>query len=164
MNYKQVTAIALLCGAMGIMEARSQSMVVQMKDGTENTSLLASLRSFTTPTTSMVINQKNGSNQTLALADVRKIYFKDVAIFAPTAVSSLSAENDVQLYPNPVSTALYIKNLTEDATAITIFGIDGAVVKEAIVSEQDNEVDVAALDKGLYLIRLSNKTLKFNKL
>lgn len=176
-QFKKISGLLLLGSMLGVIEARSQSLVVQMKDGTETSVLLASTRSFTMPESNMIINASSGETQSLSLSQIRKIYFKDVAIFAPTTPetpviptipvtgldSEQNSENDISVYPNPASSSIYFKNIVDQST-IDIFSIDGQLVKQSVVSDTNNSVDIENLNPGLYIIRIGSKTLKCNKL
>ncbi len=56
------------------------------------------------------------------------------------------------VYPNPASTMIYIN--TKDATHIHIFDINGKVVLDHIIKENENNVDVTDIKPGIYIIEL----------
>lgn len=66
--------------------------------------------------------------------------------------------NSVKLYPNPVSDRLFIKS-TEQIEGISIYNINGQLIKQAI--ETTNGIDVSVLPSGLYMIQIktSNNTI-----
>lgn len=83
-------------------------------------------------------------------------------------VSSLSTPNPqaemVTLYPNPTSGSI---KLTADATVIEIYNMAGQKVQQVKNYEAGQNLDVNALSKGVYLVKVSNgksqSTLKLIK-
>jgi hypothetical protein len=69
----------------------------------------------------------------------------------PDAVRDVSAEK-VQVYPNPASGVLYIKNA--EGSDISIFNSVGQLVLSTRLYS-GNQVDIAALDPGIYFLRVS---------
>lgn len=82
-----------------------------------------------------------------------------------TAVSENNPDNLI-LYPNPVSAALYLKNfgLFNETFDLQILNILGeTILKICTNSEQlENGIDVSALKNGLYFISLKNNQHNFN--
>ncbi|WP_138434475.1 T9SS type A sorting domain-containing protein [Winogradskyella algicola] len=72
---------------------------------------------------------------------------------------SLNA-NSVKLYPNPVSDRLFIKS-TEQVKNISIYNINGQLVKQAI--ETSNGIDVSVLPSGLYMIQINTSNNSINQ-
>ena len=78
-----------------------------------------------------------------------------------------AGNNVLKVYPNPVSTQLYVNNIPADAVGIQIVDVKGAVV----FSQQNNLstdmlIDVAALTTGTYLLVVNgdnSTSLRFTK-
>lgn len=71
-------------------------------------------------------------------------------------------ENKVSIYPNPASNVLHISNI-DQKTNIKICNIDGKVIRDTFAFP-DTDLNIEALENGLYFIILDNKlTLKFLK-
>ncbi|RBP30946.1 putative secreted protein (Por secretion system target) [Oceanihabitans sediminis] len=68
--------------------------------------------------------------------------------------------NSVKLYPNPVSDRLFIKS-TEQVKNISIYNINGQLVKQAI--ETTNGIDVSVLPSGLYMIQINTSNNSINQ-
>lgn len=83
-------------------------------------------------------------------------------------LSSVEAERpkyDVSIYPNPVENTLYVegKDLNKIPN-VQIFDITGKIIldiKNPFIN--NNEIDVRTLSKGLYFIKINDKSLKFLK-
>ena len=68
--------------------------------------------------------------------------------------------NTVKLYPNPVSDRLFIKS-TEQVKNISIYNINGQLVKQA--SETTSGIDVSVLPSGLYMIEINTSNNSINQ-
>ncbi|ADQ81713.1 endonuclease [Riemerella anatipestifer] len=65
---------------------------------------------------------------------------------------------DLKIYPNPVTGGkLYLSNW-KDLDKIDIFSMDGKKVKSV---KSSNEIDVSELPKGVYLLKVDSRTIKF---
>ena len=68
--------------------------------------------------------------------------------------------NSVKLYPNPVSDRLFIKS-TEQIESVSIYNINGQLVKQAI--ETTNGIDVSVLPSGVYMIQINTSNNSINQ-
>ncbi|MDR3679870.1 MAG: T9SS type A sorting domain-containing protein, partial [Flavipsychrobacter sp.] len=79
-----------------------------------------------------------------------------------TGVSNVSGNNDITIYPNPVSTVVHIDaSIPVDATISTIEG------REALKQADAKTIDLSSLANGIYMIRVYDKAgtlLKVEKL
>ncbi|MDR1792024.1 MAG: T9SS type A sorting domain-containing protein [Bacteroidales bacterium] len=73
--------------------------------------------------------------------------------------------NDVQLYPNPASSQLKIKNYQlKDGETVEIIDVLGRVQQSSIVNQQSEIIlDVSHLSQGMYFIKIGNWRGKFVK-
>ena len=74
-------------------------------------------------------------------------------------------EDEVEIYPNPVSNQLYISNISK-FTELTVFSIDGRqVYKSKLNGENSRVLNVGKYENGIYLLRLTgrNKTVEVKK-
>lgn len=72
-------------------------------------------------------------------------------------------ENSVLIYPNPTSDKLYFSASQEREILVTIFSLSGQLLRKEQVSTSES-VDVSSLSKGIYVIKIDDKTYKFSKL
>lgn len=75
---------------------------------------------------------------------------------APLSVAKNEGVGNLQLYPNPASDKVYIKNLKDNKAIINVIGANGQLVKTTTVNA-DNSIDVADLQEGVYIIEITNK-------
>ena len=80
----------------------------------------------------------------------------------PLAVHENTTKQPLEVYPNPVSDVLYVKNLPSASVKYTIFNLMGQEVATGLSS---GTISVAGLEKGLYFLQVMGEgiceTVKF---
>ena len=80
----------------------------------------------------------------------------------PLAVNETAYQQSIELYPNPASNVIYIKNLPHEQADYAIFNVMGQKVDAGTYS---GAIDIAALEQGLYILQLKSgqysETAKF---
>ena len=97
----------------------------------------------------MSIISKNGNED----GEYQKIIFASVS----TEINGVEVHN-VYVYPNPVQNTLYVNGVNED-TYLMIYDMNG----KYITKEYGNEIDVAPLQKGTYILGINDYFVKFIK-
>lgn len=81
---------------------------------------------------------------------------------APMAVQDASRPQPFEVYPNPATDVLYLKNLPCEAVDYAIFNMMGQKVK---VGSTQGTIPIAELNKGIYLLQIEgnkyHETVKF---
>ena len=75
-----------------------------------------------------------------------------------SSADNKSAAPTIQVYPNPVESTIYVSGLDKDAN-IKVIGTDGKTIKH-VASQQINVSDLA---KGMYLLSVDGRLIKFIK-
>lgn len=75
---------------------------------------------------------------------------------APIAVHEHSNKPLLEVYPNPVSEVLYLKNLPCEAVDYSIFNVLGQKVASGITN---GAISVAEFEKGIYLLQIKGENL-----
>ncbi|MCR4858674.1 MAG: T9SS type A sorting domain-containing protein [Bacteroidales bacterium] len=135
-------------------------------------------------TTIVDVHLNGGDTQSFEIADNGKLYFQNDYLFIEDGlnlpyslpVSSIQKMNfsyiagiqeidaaGYKLYPNPASSFLKIFSQDNDLNHYQIFSSDGRMVLEGI-SRNDEPVDIHTLAKGLYMVKVNDKTFKITKL
>lgn len=99
---------------------------------------------------SMTIVTKNGNEE----GDYQKLLFASVT----TTIDNVE-EPHVYVYPSPVVNTLYVKGVDQTDTRLAVFDLNG----RCLLQKQGNEVEVASLTKGTYILRVNNHSVKFIK-
>jgi len=157
MNPKQTLLVLLLCLALGT--ANAQSIIIQNIDGSETTELLSAVENLTFTSTVMKLNTTSLTSS-YTISDVQKIYFDSV----PTVSVPESVIGELLVYPNPVNNQLQVRFNNESTHKLYIYRIDGVLVYQDAIYSDDQAIDVSYLSKGLYLIRIDNQVVRFEKL
>ena len=80
----------------------------------------------------------------------------------PLAVHENTQQQPLEVYPNPVSDVLYVKNLPSASVKYTIFNLVG---QEVAADTSSGTISVAGLEKGLYFLQVKGEgvceTVKF---
>ena len=76
----------------------------------------------------------------------------------PTTVSVVSREpsrqRSLEVYPNPVSDLLYLKELPCETVDYAIFDVSGRMVS---AGTSNGSISVAGLEKGLYVLQIKGE-------
>lgn len=72
-----------------------------------------------------------------------------------------SSKDAVKIYPNPVKNQLSISGSSRDQN-FEIFSVDGKLIKKGSISS-GKPVDVTSISKGIYMIKIDGKSIKFVK-
>ena len=75
-----------------------------------------------------------------------------------TKAENKTASPVIQMYPNPVENFIYVSGLDKDAN-IKVIGTDGKTVKQVI----GQQIEVSDLAKGMYLLSVDGRMVKFIK-
>ena len=80
-----------------------------------------------------------------------------------TAVHETAIQQPLEVYPNPVSDVLYVKNLPCETVDYAIFNVLG---QKVAAGSSNGSISVAELEKGLYILQIKGErfleTAKFN--
>ena len=92
------------------------------------------------------------------MTKVEGIILNIIPSTAPTAVHEISLQQPLEVYPNPVSDILYLKNLPCEVVEYDIFNVLGQKVTTGSTS---GTIPVVELEQGLYVLQIKGeKTLE----
>ena len=74
----------------------------------------------------------------------------------PTSIKATGAIEQPQLYPNPVSGELNIRNITAESR-VAIYNMNGALVREVAQAPTQLKLDLSALAERVYMIRVADE-------
>ena len=72
------------------------------------------------------------------------------------AVHEVASQQPFEVYPNPVSDVLYMKNLPSETVEYTIFNVMG---QKVVTGSSTGTISVAELEKGLYFLQVKGEKL-----
>ncbi|NJO88635.1 MAG: T9SS type A sorting domain-containing protein [Chloroflexia bacterium] len=70
---------------------------------------------------------------------------------------------DVSVYPNPAVDYFKI-SLNADGKVVTIYSIQGALLKKVTLNSQVQKIDVSGLKSGVYIVKISSEKIKLIKM
>jgi hypothetical protein len=126
-----------------------------------NTSVIsAKLSATATAATINVI--ENGANNCLGAQKTMNVSLVN------TALSKVSNLNNFTVYPNPAKDFISIECNFEGKAKIEILNMLGQVISQSVVylhaaNAQMNQVDIASLQDGIYMIRIEHEGKKLSK-
>jgi hypothetical protein len=104
----------------------------------------------------LTINEDYDHNNNPADDDTNANSIPDyLEITVALGVNAFSLQNEVTIYPNPVSSVLNIDNKSnESVAAISIYNLNGALVNEVKSSTSLQSISVADLQSGIYFVKI----------
>lgn len=153
---KKLFLSALLAMAFaGSVFAQSVTFNIVKNDNTTDQYVMSSDAKIYYSDTQLFLDN-NGTTVSYNLSELRKAYF--------TTFDNTNEIDNQQLaiYPNPAKDVLRIANIADDQE-VTIYSINGAVIKRVIVSE-DDEINISELRPGMYVVSAGNMFSKFIKM
>ena len=78
-------------------------------------------------------------------------------------VNNFAIQNEVTIYPNPTSSVLNIENKSNESVAgISIYNLNGAIVKEVKSSTSLQSISVTDLQSGIYFVKIQMNSQVIN--
>ena len=145
----------LMIALVGSIFAQNMALNIVKTDGTTASYVMSTDSKIYYSDTQLFIDS-NGETASFDLSSLRKAYFSEIQGVNETDNQQFA------IYPNPAKDVLRINNIS-DNQEVTIYSINGAVVKRDIVSE-DAAINVSDLRAGLYIIGVGNEFSKFIKM
>jgi hypothetical protein len=141
--------------------------------GTQTAFTLSNIKKMTFAAGNLTVSKTDGNTAAYPLGIIRYLSFNDYTTDFQEIIRQESNENNLILYPNPVTEQLQISYETMNAgiVQVAIFDVQGKVLYQQNLSSQTGTnsaiIPVSKLIKGLYMFRMKNgnrfETLKFLK-
>jgi len=80
-----------------------------------------------------------------------------------TGIATVTNENEIKLYPNPVSDNLIIRFDNKTNDKVLIYDVLGKIVISQETDSNEITVNLTGLSKGFYYLRVADKIVKFVK-
>lgn len=154
---KKLLLIFLFVLATSKISAQSFTLVIQMNDKSEVTWTSETLRNihFDEDVSLIIVDKENHYTHSYLLSEINKLYFQ-----SENGIEDFQLENSCFVYPNPAKDNISI--IGAENQNIEIYSIDGKKVLDKIY--QNDDIDISSLPQGLYIIKIGNQSLKFNKI
>ena len=114
------------------------SLIIRMHDGTQAGSIVSSLDKITFSGSTMIVKKTDTTLSSYLLSDIQRMTF---GIYSD--ISTVKAD------PNELT--------------IVVYGLDGIELIHKKLINGMQQIDISNLAKGLYLLKVNEKTFKFRK-
>lgn len=161
MKKRQLFIATLLCSSALIVAADVQSLVVQLKSGSEIVSALSTVQRITFSGTTMTVLKKDATQTNYTINTVQKLLFD---LRSATAIKeTTSILNNVKAYPNPTTDIIFVEGIktVENLRLYTLAG-NQLTVSHSLLNNV-LQLNVSALPKGFYILQVNNQTIKIQK-
>lgn len=157
-----VLTLLVLLGSMGVTKAFSQSLVVRLQDGSEQTADLSTVRKLTFENGNLVVSLYSASNSTYGLSTVSKVVFYNV----PAGIDDIASDQSaglILIYYKPAEGTIYFSNLPSETSQVSVYRINGTTAIKTQLAAGESTLDVNALTQGIYILKIRNQVFKFIK-
>lgn len=134
------------------------SLVVKLKNGTEQDVALSTLRNLDFENNSLVLNYFTGNSETYLLSAIQNLTFKNTL-----GVEENELNQMILIFPNPVSNVVSFKNLSDGENLLTVFRQDGVEILKTTLSTPNQRLDLSMLAPGFYFVKVNRQLLKLIK-
>ena len=77
--------------------------------------------------------------------------------------ASFDTINEIKIYPNPVTDKVTVQLQSYDNTKTTIYDLNGRLIQQISITEDQNTIDISTLEKGIYILSITNGKENYNK-
>jgi hypothetical protein len=88
------------------------------------------------------------------MTKVEGIILNIIPSMGPLAVHESTVQQPLEVYPNPVSDVLYVKDLPCEAVEYSIFNLMG---QEVAAGSSSGTISVAGWEKGIYFLQVKGE-------
>jgi len=157
--YFKWIVLLLSVGMTGNQLLKAQGIYVESSNGETVSINAGSVVYGNFPQNNLTFKLSDNTSKTFSLLEVKKIFFADNT----GNVEVPSSDNSLIVLPNPATSILQILNVSENPAQVFIYSLQGQMLFTTTVTPNANQVDVTNLKKGMYLLRMRNRTAKFVK-
>ena len=126
--------------------AKGALFVYPADGGSAQSTALKNIQRLKFSESKLLLKKTDGSENAYPLAAIGKMTFEEDNINIP----ALQSKAEINLYPNP-STDYVTVDSSVDIVSLTLFGLNGKVLKSAVSASQIQVVDLPA---GFYLLKI----------
>jgi hypothetical protein len=158
----------VICGLLFLMaftlsrESKAQGFYIRTTDQKVRTFDLSTLQSLSFPNNSLLLKKTTGSTEAFNLSTIKEIYFSSLYT-GSEIISVIGKEEKMSIYPNPAGATIKIVHAPQQTQDVSVIGTDGHIAIQTQVSAENASINISALTRGLYIIRINNQAIKFIK-
>ncbi|MBR5696323.1 MAG: T9SS type A sorting domain-containing protein [Paludibacteraceae bacterium] len=150
----------ILFSAMCLFMAQAATVITIMdkNGGSKEYNVSDSGKLYFTDNALMINEQAGSKDVSVDISSIRKIMFKPGSVGVGANAADAIA---LVAFPNPAKDVLFLAGV-DNGSKVSVYAANGALVKE--YSYSDEGINVSSLPSGSYMITVSGKSVKFNKL
>ena len=123
-------------------------------DGGETTVAISNVQDIVFENGAMTVNMKSGDNK---VTGIKSVKFSELS-----GIDNKENQSDIIIFPNPVKKYLTVSGI-EKNVKINLLDMNGKLLQTVISQENSIEIDVSSLQKGIYLLQVKTRVIKFIK-
>jgi len=135
------------------------SMIVRLHDGSQTGTFISSIDKITFSGDSMIVKKKDLSESVFLYTDIDHLTF---GIYSGISLVTTTLDTTA-VFPNPATNYILLVHPPEGELNIVIYGLDGIELIHRKLINGMQQIDIHDLAKGLYILKVNNKTYKFLK-
>lgn len=157
----KIVILLLMVAAVFCAAAQSTTVTVRRTDGTTSSYTMAQSGGIYFENGTMLV-RSNATTQAASenAANVGRLTFVYKS-GEPEGIDGVTAQR-LTLYPNPAETWVAVEGVGSEPQTVTLYNLLGRKVAEQLCSE-GTRLDVSALPKGIYVVRMGVHTAKLVK-
>lgn len=136
-----------------------KSLNLRLADGSVRSLNLATLTKLSFAGETMLVSTGDLPGDIFDLSQIHQFSFSLLSSGVQTFQSGTFS-----VYPSPARDKITLENIPEGAVNAVFYSMDGRMVRSVSIKNRVSEVNISSFQKGLYLVKAGNKTLKFCKL
>jgi len=160
MKFKSFLTLLLFLAGTSTTLLNSQSLSVNLLDGSKQNFELKSLKKITFSDNNMVLNNTSGAFATFGIATINKLL---VSTTSDGIKNTNSGNGNTSIFFNSANNQIQILNAPEGTFTVSLYRPDGIQVLNTKISNYNEPVNVSSLAKGIYLLKINNQVFKFKK-
>lgn len=160
---KQMLCTVMLLILFSIGATAQNVLVVQLNSGTEQSFDLGdngsvSFEENADEGNKIVILDNEDNTTSFLISAIQKLYFQ------PTlSIDDFQLAENLFIYPNPARDYIKVANSNNEKQTLTVYSLDGKLLIQGKYAN-DEKIDISLLEKGMYIVKIGSKILKFSKL
>ena len=153
----KILIIGVIDGWCSLLHAQVNIDVVY-KDTLKDNDVYEHVNKFYFEDSNLVVAYEDGTTADIVVNGIHKLL-----VHSTLSVETIAEGKHIIIYPNPANDRLYLASAEEQNVHVAIYSIQGQLLKEQLMSTLQ-AIDISALSRGLYMIKIDNTTYKFSKL
>jgi hypothetical protein len=154
MNIRTVFGVLAWMFSSSLDASEVTNLIGVSADENPTSFLLSKVRALNAAT-----NESDSTNSKVNKSDEEDCSYRKI-IFASGSTTICGTEiQNIYIYPNPIYHTIYVSGVDEEDTHLIIYDVDG----NCISGEFGNEIEVAFLQKGTYILGINDYFVKFIK-